>query len=203
MRKLMVFNSISLDGFFADSHGAMDWAHNSDPEFDEYTKNNARGDAIFVFGRITYEMMASFWPTAAAIMNYPVVADRMNSASKIVFSKTLSKAVWNNTTLLHTDPCAEIQKLKMTPGHDMVIFGSGTIVAQLTQHGLIDEYQFIVVPVVLGQGRSLFDGFNGRLPLKLATTHAFKNGNVLLSYTQPMEAQQASTNKKQRKELHS
>jgi dihydrofolate reductase len=106
----------------------------------------------------------------------------MNSAPKFVFSRTLDKATWNNTTLLKGDLATEIRKLKKNSGEDLVILGSGSIVSQLSQEGLVDEYQVVVNPVVLGEGRTMFDGVNGKPRLKLIKTRAFGNGNVLLRY---------------------
>jgi dihydrofolate reductase len=89
MPKLIVFNQVSLDGFISDERGDMNWAHRDDAEWREFSAENAKGDARLLFGRVTYEMMASFWPTPPAIKNLPAVATRMNSLPKIVFSKTL------------------------------------------------------------------------------------------------------------------
>jgi dihydrofolate reductase len=125
--------------------------------------------------------MASYWPTPEAIKSDPVVAKGMNSLPKVVFSRTLNKVSWNNTKLVKGGLAAEVQKMKQEPGKDMVILGSGTIVSQLAQEGLIDEYQIIVNPVVLGKGRTMFDGIKERLALKLTETRTFGNGNVLLS----------------------
>jgi dihydrofolate reductase len=99
-----------------------------------------------------------------------------------VFSRTQEKASWNNTKLVKTDPATEIRKMKQEPGPDMVIMGSGTIVSQVTQAHLIDEYQVVVIPIVLGQGRTMFEGIKERLPLKLTKTRTFGNGNVLLCH---------------------
>ena len=184
MSKLMVFNHISLDGFFKDAHNDMSFAQNATPdaEWDAFVAGNAGGGGTLVFGRITYELMAAFWPTPLAAAQMPVVAERMNKFPKVVFSRTLEHVSWNNSTLLKGNLSAEIQKLKAEPGPGMVIFGSGSIVSQLAQAGLIDEYQFIVDPVVLGKGRTMFEGVNKNLPLKLKQTRSFANGNVLLSY---------------------
>ena len=137
---------------------------------------------MLVFGRITYELMASFWPTPLAIESMPVVAERMNSMPKVVFSRTLDQASWNNTKLVKGDMAAEVRKMKKEPGDGMVIMGSGSIVSQLAQEGLIDEYQIVVNPVVLGKGRTMFDGVKEKLNLKLTKTRAFGNGNVFLCY---------------------
>jgi dihydrofolate reductase len=112
----------------------------------------------------------------------PAVAEGMNSLPKVVFSKTLNQASWNNTTLLKGDLAAEMRKMKQAPGEDMVILGSGSIVSQLAQEGLIDEYQIVVNPVILGKGRTMFDSVKEKLRLKLTKTRAFGNGNVLLCY---------------------
>jgi len=183
MSRLSVFNNITLDGYFADQNNDMSWAHrNTDPEWNEFVASNARGEGTLVFGRITYQMMAGWWPTPPAIKAMPEVAEKMNESPKMVFSRTLDKATWNNTRLVKGDLAAEIRKLKKAPGHDMVIMGSGTIVAQLAQEGLIDEYQLAVHPIVLGRGRTLFDGLKDKKSLKLTKTRAFANGTVFACY---------------------
>jgi dihydrofolate reductase len=182
MRKLIVFNSVTVDGYFVDMSGDMSWAHNEDAEFNAFVQDNARGGGELVFGRITYELMAGFWPTPMAIKNYPVVAEGMNSMPKVVFSRTMDKASWNNTKLVKGNLSAEIRKMKKEPGIDMVIMGSGSIVSQLAQERLIDEYQVVVIPVVLGKGRTMFDGIKGKQTLKLIGSRAFGNGNVFLRY---------------------
>ena len=186
MGKLVVFNHVSLDGYFTDAHGDMSFAHKApgDREWDEFVAGNARGGGTLVFGRITYELMARFWPTPFAAEHMPLVAERMNNLPKIVFSRTLDKASWNNTILVKDDVTGEIRRLKKEPGEDMAILGSGSIVSQLAPHGLIDEYQIVVNPVALGTGRTMFDGIKERLPLKLTKTRIFGNGNVLLCYEQ-------------------
>src|SRR5438093_8596158 len=112
----------------------------------------------------------------------PVVAEQMNNLPKIVFSKKLDKASWNNTKLVAGDLAAEIRKMKNKPGEQMVIMGSGTIVSQLTAEGLIDEYQIVVNPIVLGKRRTMFEGIKRKLNLKRTKTRSFGNGNVLLCY---------------------
>jgi dihydrofolate reductase len=117
-----------------------------------------------------------------ASKNDPIVAERMKNLPKVVFSRTLDKASWSNTRLVKGDMVAEIRKMKKEPGEDMVILGSGSIVSQLTQEGLIDAYQVVVNPIVLGKGRTLFDGIKSKRTLKLTKTRTFGNGNVLLRY---------------------
>jgi dihydrofolate reductase len=183
MAKVVVFNSVSIDGYFTGPDGDLSWAHRADdPEWNEFISGNAKGDARLLFGRVTYEMMVSYWPTPMAAQNDPVVAEGMNKLPKIVFSRTLSKVTWNNTKLLKGDLAKEVQAMKSGPGDDVMIFGSGTIVAQLARENLIDEYQLITVPIVLGKGKGLFDGLDHPLTLKRTKTRAFKNGNVLACY---------------------
>jgi len=184
MRRLIVFNQVSLDGYFVDMNGDMSWAHNlyKDAEWDAFVEGNASGGGLLVFGRITYELMASYWPTPLAIQNDPLVAERINLLPKVVFSRTLDRASWNNTRLVKDNLATEIRKLKNEPGIDMVIMGSGSLVAQLTQEHLIDEYQFVVVPVVLGNGRTMFAGIQEKLSLKRIKSRSFGNGNVWLCY---------------------
>jgi len=184
MRKLAVFNNVTLDGYFADSNGDMRWAHreSQDAEFNAFVAENASGGGELVFGRITYALMASYWPTPLAMKNDPVVAEGMNKLPKVVFSRTLDKASWSNTKLVKGDVAAAMRKMKNEPGKDLAILGSGSIVSQLAQEGLIDEFQVMVNPVVLGKGRTMFDGVEKKLNLKLTRTRAFGTGNVLLCF---------------------
>lgn len=182
MRKLVVFNSITLDGYFTDANGDMSWAHKNDPEWDAFTAENAKGGGVLLFGRVTYELMASFWPTPAAMEMMPDVAKGMNNLPKVVFSRTLDEASWNNTKLVKSDMVEEVRKMKNESGDDMVILGSGTIVSQLSEHKLIDEYQMVMNPIVLGKGRTMFEGMKEKLMLKRTNTRTFDNGNVVLSY---------------------
>jgi dihydrofolate reductase len=185
MPRLNMFNSVSLDGYFTDANNDMSWAHagSDDPEVREFTAGNAKGAGALVFGRITYEMMANFWPTPQAAQMTPEVATGMNRSKKYVFSRSLQKADWTNTIVLHGDPVAEIARLKREDGPGLTILGSGSIVKQLTAAGLIDDYQLMVCPVILGGGRTLFAGTTGRPMLKLANSRTFKNGRVFLHYT--------------------
>jgi dihydrofolate reductase len=182
MPKLVAYSAMSLDGYFTDANGDMSWAHKRDPEWQAFVSENASGGGQLLFGRKTYDLMASFWPTPLAAQSNPVIAERMNSLRKFVFSTTLDQASWNNTTLLKGDLATEVGKLKHEPGPNMVIMGSGSIVAQLADAGLIDEYQIVLNPLVVGNGRTLFEGVKKKLPMKLAKSRAFDNGNVVLFY---------------------
>ena len=183
MRKLSVFNLVTLDGYFAGQDGDISW-HNVDEEFQEYACKNSNSGNVLLFGRKTYELMAGYWTSPHALEHDPIVANGMNSSPKIVFSRTLSRADWNNTRLVKDDMPGEILRLKQQSGPDMTILGSGSIVAQLAQAGLIDEYQMLLNPVVLGKGRTMFEGIRDRLALRLTAQHTFGNGNVLLCYVQ-------------------
>jgi len=182
MPKLVVYNSVSLDGYFTDTHGDMSWAHKRDPEWQAFVSENASGGGQLLFGRVTYDLMASFWPTPLAAQSNPIVVERMNNMPKFVFSTTLDKASWNNTTLLKGDLPTQVRRLKRQPGPNIVVMGSGSIVAQLAVAGLVDEYQLVLNPLVVGDGRTLFEGVKKKLPMKLARSRAFGNGNVVLFY---------------------
>ncbi len=185
MRKIIVFNLVTVDGFFAGPKGEIDW-HNYDEEMGAYSVEQLKSLGALIFGKTTYEVMANYWPTPDGIKGEPVVAGIMNSIPKIVFSKTLQEVkdgqVWKNVRVLHEINPEEIIKLKEQEGGDIAIFGSGEIVQQFTNLGLIDEYRLIVNPLVLGYGKALFKDVKDKLKLKLDKTRVFENGNVLLIY---------------------
>jgi dihydrofolate reductase len=172
---------VTLDGFFAGPNGEIDW-HHVDEEFNDFAIAQLSSAGGLLFGRATYQVMASYWPTDIARTNDPVVADKMNSLPKIVFSRTLESADWNNTRLVKGDVAGEIANLKRQPGGDWLLFGSADLASTLTHFGLIDEYRIMVNPVVLGNGRPLFEDVEDRLNLRLVSTKTFRNGNVLLCY---------------------
>ena len=184
MQKLVVFNNVTLDGYFAGPNGDFSWAHsgNKDAEFDAFVGENASGGGQLLLGRLTYQLMASYWPTPIAIKNDPIVAEGMNRMSKVVFSRTLDQVSWNNTRLVKGDIASEVRQLKKTVGEGRAILGSGSVVAQLAAEGLIDEYHVVVNPVVLGKGRTMFDGIKEKLNLKWTNTRAFSSGKVFLCF---------------------
>ena len=184
MRKLLVFNHVSLDGYFTDARGDMSWAHHrSDDETRAFAAENAQtGDGPLLFGRVTYQMMAAFWPTPAAQAMDPGIAAGMNRRPKLVASRTLSEVTWANARILRGDLIQEVRALKAEPGDGITVMGSGTIVAQLVRAGLVDELQVVVNPLALGAGRTLFQGIDPRASFHLLGTRVFRNGNVLLSY---------------------
>ena len=184
MRKLVAFNNVSLDGYFTDSKGDMSWAHRrpDDAEWNAFTAENAKGGDTLLFGRITYDMMAGWWPTPMAAQTMPEVAAEMNRMRKVVVSRTLASASWNNSTVLKGDLAAGIRALKAEPGGDIAVLGSGTIIAQLAQERLIDVLRVAVHPLVLGGGRTMFEGVPEIVPLTLLSSRTFANGSVVLTY---------------------
>ncbi|HEX3640783.1 MAG TPA: dihydrofolate reductase family protein [Ktedonobacteraceae bacterium] len=181
MRKVIVSMMVTLDGFFAGPNGEIDW-HVVDDEFNEYADDFLSSVDTLLFGRVTYQLMADYWPSPSATTDDPIIADKMNQLHKIAFSKTLEKVEWNNSRLVKGNITEEIAKLKQQPGKDMAIFGSGSIVSTLTQLGLIDEYRIMVNPVVLGNGKPLFKDIHDKLNLKLLRTKTFRSGNIMLCY---------------------
>jgi dihydrofolate reductase len=181
---------VTLDGFFEGPNKELDWQI-VDGENKEYAIDLLSKVDAFLFGRVTYQLMADYWPAAATNPSTPKsdleIADKMNNLPKIVFSKTLQEVKWNNSRLVKENIAKEISKMKQQPGKDMVIFGSGSIVSTFMQHGLIDEYRIIVNPIVLGNGNPLFKGINGKQNLKLLNTKVFDSGIVILFY-EPAQA---------------
>jgi dihydrofolate reductase len=184
MRKLIAFEQVSLDGYFTDANNDIGWAHaaKEDAEWNAFVAENAKSGGVLLFGRVTYEMMVSYWPTPAALQNDRVVAEQMNALPKVVFSRKVKNLSWNNTRLVQGDLPGEIRRMKKDSGEQIVVLGSGTIVSQLAQARLIDEYQLVVNPIVLGKGRTLFDGLSEKIKLRLTKTRAFGNGNLLTCY---------------------
>ena len=181
MRKVLISQMVSLDGFFSGPNGELDW-HMVDEDFNAFAIDQLNQVDTILFGRVTYGWMAGYWPTPDAIKNDPVVAGKMNELHKVVFSKTLTEATWNNSRVVKGDLAAEIEALKRQPGKDMVVFGSGQITSALAQLGLIDVYRLFVCPLVLGSGVPLFKDVASRVRLKLARTKPLKSGVVLLEY---------------------
>jgi dihydrofolate reductase len=190
MRKVILSNMVTLDGFFEGPNKELDW-HIVDEEFNQYANDLLSNVDALLFGRVTYQLMADYWPAAATNPSTSKsdleIADKMNNIPKIVFSTTLQEVKWNNSRLVKENIAEEISKMKQQPGKDMVIFGSGSIVSTFMQLGLIDEYRVIVNPIVLGNGKPLFKGINGKQNLKLLKTSVFDSGIVILFY-EPVQA---------------
>jgi dihydrofolate reductase len=183
MRKVIASPFVTLDGFIAGPHGELDWAIGGE-EFDREMLPLLlkRVDAI-VLGRVTYQELAAYWPSATT--DDDINVELMNTVPKIVFSRTLEQVEWGkwrNARLVKDDPAEVIAHLKQQPGKDMVIFGSGRLVSQLAQAGLIDEYQLRVHPVVLGSGKPLFTDLKEPVKLKLLAATPLSEGVVVLHY---------------------
>lgn len=181
MGKLIAYNFTTLNGFYKGPENDISW-HRHGAEEEAFSVDNLEPRATLLFGRVTYEMMASWWPTPMAMESMPDVARGMNESEKIVFSTTLQTADWENTTVIHGDLVEEVRKLKAILGKAMTILGSGSIIAQLADAGLIDEYQFMIDPVAIGDGTPSFKGLARKLDLTLTDVRKFDSGVVLLSY---------------------
>jgi dihydrofolate reductase len=194
-RRIVVFNRVTADGLFAGPDGNLDWVV-PDTDIDHAGAEGLSGFDGILFGRRTYEMFASFWPHAAqdsgaaqnphdpqgASAAMRAMALWLNETSKIVFSKSMDDAAWNNTRIIRTLDPTEIAALKRAPGKDLMIFGSASIVTELTRHRLIDEYRLVVNPVLLGDGLRLFGSLPEAVSLALVEVKAYGSGNVMLRY---------------------
>lgn len=181
MRQIFAFLVTTLDGYYEGPNHEFDWPV-VDAEFNEFSIEQLDEVDTLLFGRVTYEGMAAYWPTPEAQRYDPKIAARMNEISKFVVSRTLDKAEWTNTRLVNGDVANEISKLKQQPGRDIAIFGSSALTVNLLRSGLVDELRVMVSPVVLGAGHSLFRAAGERIHLKLLKARTFDSGNVLLYY---------------------
>jgi dihydrofolate reductase len=179
MRRLIMWNMVTLDGFF---EGAKSWEidwheYVWGEELEQLSKEQLRSADVLLFGRVTYQGMAGYWASEKG-----EIADFMNNIPKIVFSRTLEKAAWNNTKLVKENAEQEVAKLKQQPGKDLFIFGSANLSSTLMQHGLIDEYRLGLTPVILGGGNPLFKASPNRMKMKLLEARPLKSGCVILRY---------------------
>ena len=179
MRKLIMWNMVTLDGFFeGEKPWEIDWhEYVWGPELERFSLEQASAADTLLFGRRTYEGMASYWSGAKG-----QIADFMNRVAKVVFSRTLDRADWNNTRLVKEHAAQEVEKLKRQPGGDILIFGSANFSATLTEHGLIDEYRLGVNPLVLGGGNPLFKPGPQRMRMRLLEATPLQSGCVILCY---------------------
>ena len=180
MRQLHVFESISVDGYFTDAGGDSGWTHagRQDPEFIAWVSGNASSGGELLFGRKTYQMMEAFWPTPMAAEQMPEVAKGMNAAKKYVASRTI-QPTWHNTHLLQGDLVEAVRGLKASDGPSITVLGSGSVAAQLGEARLVDQYQFVIIPVALGRGRTVF---SKGCELRLVDQRVFRCGNVVVTY---------------------
>ena len=180
MRKLIMWNIITLDGYF---DGDRNWElpfHQVvwGEELEKLSIEQLNAADYLVFGRVTYEGMAAHW-----IKSEGEVADLMNSLPKLVFSRTLKSAEWNNTTLIRENAAAEIKKLKEAGGRDMYVFGSADLSETFVNENLFDEYRIGIAPVILGGGRPLFKQGVAPKNLSLISTQQLLTGGVVLKYS--------------------
>jgi len=193
MRQITMWNQVTADGFFAAPDGGLDWVVH-DPEVQRAGIAAMPDGDLLLFGRKTYDMFAAHWPR---VLENPKLDDPhggpaapelltfarwLTDTPKLVFSTTLGKPSWANTRVVRDFDPREVAAIKQQTGKGILIMGSASIVAQLTQHGLIDEYQFSVSPVMIGSGRTLFHDLARRTKLSLLESRAFPSGTVLLRY---------------------
>lgn len=181
MRKIIVCEWLSLDGFFSGINGETDWFY-WDKEIESYFKNFQQSIDTLLFGRVTYDIMKAYWPTDAAASEDQGITSHLNDSKKIVYSKAGADADWNNTVIKQEIIPTEIMALKQEAGKDIVIYGSGSIVSQLTGLGMIDEYLLAINPVILGKGNHLFQQQEKPLHWQLIETRSFTNGLIILRY---------------------
>ncbi|HXS15028.1 MAG TPA: dihydrofolate reductase family protein [Candidatus Saccharimonadales bacterium] len=185
MRKVVLFMMVSLDGYFEGENHDLSW-HNVDEEFNEYAVRNLDTADTLLFGRKTYQLMESFWPTTQGLEDDPTVAEKMNTMAKIVFSHSLDKVTqtehWKNVVLIKDNIAGGIMKLKALPGKDMLVLGSSNLCVSLLEHGLLDELRIMINPVVIGKGTPLFEGIKKVQKFTLISSRNFTSGNVLLTY---------------------
>jgi dihydrofolate reductase len=179
MRKVIVWNMMTLDGYFEGSKPwEIDWhEYVWGEELERFSLDQAQEVGTLLFGRKTYEGMAGYWSTATG-----EVAEFMNSIPKVVFSNTLEMAGWSNTRLVKGSPEEELARLKQEPGKDLFIFGSAKLTGSLTKQGLIDEYRIGLNPLVLGGRTPMFNPSEERMRLKLLEARPMQSGVVLLRY---------------------
>ena len=186
MRKVIFFMMTTLNGFYerrrwdVDPTG-LDW-HNTDEEFETFAADQLGEADTLLFGRVTYEGMATYWPTPAAIAADPAVAAQMNALPKVVVSRTLPEVSWSNSRLAEDDVAGEVRRLREQPGKAIIILASSDLAVSLAAEGLIDEYRIMVNPVLVGRGKPVLTGLAQDVPLKLLDTRTFGNGNVLRTY---------------------
>jgi dihydrofolate reductase len=185
MGKIVLFMHASLDGFAAGKKGEMNWIHVDDEIFDFVEERIGKTNTA-LYGRVTFEMMESYWPTAAdepnASKHDKVHSAWYKNAHKVVLSNTLDEATLTNTTVIGRDYAAAIRKLKLETTGEMLLFGSPTAAHSLLAENLIDECWLFVNPVLLGEGISVFEGIKARQSLKLLNGHTFSSGVVCLGH---------------------
>ena len=181
MRKIISSEWVSLDGYFAGPKGEIDWFV-WNKEASDFSVELATGIDTMLFGRVTYEGMAAYWPNAKPSENDPAIIEKMNGTAKIVFSRSLKKADWSNTSIVPEIEIESMMQLKNEPGKDIVVYGSGDVLSALCDLGLVDEHYIFVNPVILGSGKPLFPARGRKQTLRLLDSKAFSSGVVMLHY---------------------
>lgn len=196
MRRIIVFDHVSADGYFTTTGGSLDWVV-PEEALDKSAEERLGGADAMLFGRKTYEMFASFWPNVvkdSGTAPDPHTPGRrsaalhamgvwINDTPKIVYSRTLNEVTWKSSRVVREFDPAEVAEMKQHPGKDIMVFGSGSIVSLLTEHGLVDDYRFVVSPTLLGSGRSLIGGVPNQTKLTLVEATPYPSGVVVLHYT--------------------
>jgi dihydrofolate reductase len=179
MRKLIMWNVVTLDGFFEGGHSwALEWhKHVWGEELERFSIEQLRTADMLFFGRVTYEGMAAYWKTATG-----EVAEFMNRLPKIVFSRQLERADWNNSALVKEDVIGTVERLKQAGNGNIFVFGSADLSAYLMQNGVFDEYRLALAPVVLGSGKTLFGRNLAEMKWKLLEARPLSSGCVILRY---------------------
>jgi dihydrofolate reductase len=181
MQTLASFIFTSLDGFYEGPNGELDWPI-VDQEFNDFAARQLDEADMLGFGRATYEHMAAYWPTEQAKVNDPAIISRMNDKRKFVFSTTLTEANWSGTTLVRGEATEQIPDVMAAAAKELLVLGSAHLTADLAQAGTLDELRIMVCPIVLGQGRSLFEDLENRVSLSLIRVRQFDSGNLVLTY---------------------
>jgi dihydrofolate reductase len=182
MARLTAYTFTTLNGFYKGPGDDYSW-HTHGEEEAQYSVDSLAGESTLLFGHKTYDEMAGFWPSPMAAEQFPGVAEGMNKADKIVFSRTPFTPEWEGTRCISGDIVEEVRKLKATAGKDMTILGSGSIVRLFADHGLIDGHEIMIDPVVLGDGATLFAGITRTINFRVTGSRVFGSGTVLLSLT--------------------
>jgi len=195
-RRIVTFDWVTANGYFAGPDGNLDWVV-PDEEQAKSAAVSISGFDTILFGRRTYEIFEAFWGNVVVddsgtvpdphrperrSLEHGAVAIAFNRMTKLVFSRTMKDVSWMNSRLVRELDPREIETMKNQPGKDMIIFGSGSIVSQLTQHALIDEYQFALCPIFLGKGQLLLTGVSKHLRLRLLEAKVLPSGDVMLRY---------------------
>lgn len=182
MRSLFLFTNVSLDGYFEAPGHNISAFNTRDDHFDAFSREQGDQVDTVLLGKSTYEMMRAFWPTPQARQVAPDVADFMNQKLKVVASHAPYDPGWDNAVAISGDVAAEVKRLKTHPGQKIIMMGSNTLCVSLMKAGLVDEFQILVNPIVLGEGTPLFYGLKEKLDLTLVETIRFPSGKILLTY---------------------